>query len=187
MKHLRTEKNLNDCYLIRDAILRHHGYGDYDEFLKSDYWASIKKKTKLSKYGDNYKKCSHCGSIDDLQLHHINYRWLLHKRELMSLRCLCKKCHSEVHEFANLHNIKISESTDYHRNYKQDGVNMDKQLKDREYSYHFNRLMYKGYEMPKHIEIKEKDQEFIDEFIKPKISLKKLSDLKDNYEKSDRR
>jgi len=128
---LKSEKTLNDCYLVRDIILRREGYDSYESFLKSEYWQGIRKKTQLAKYKDNYKKCSHCKSKENLNLHHINYRWLLTKRELSAITCLCEKCHKAVHNFANEHQITISNATQIHNDkYKEENLEIGKTMDD---------------------------------------------------------
>jgi hypothetical protein len=107
-----TPMNPREEYLIRDYILRMNGYDSYDEFLKSDYWKGIKQKTKLPKYRDNYTSCDNCGSKENLHLHHKTYRWLLSKRELMPISCLCETCHKNVHFIAEEKQVNFKKAQD---------------------------------------------------------------------------
>lgn len=110
MSYLRQEQNVHDLYMIRDAILRRFSYKSYEEFLNSEYWAKVKAKTKTAKYRDNYDKCSACGCTENIHLHHEDYRWLLTKYELRSIRALCEHCHSEVHKIAYEKNINFKKA-----------------------------------------------------------------------------
>ena len=67
---------------------------DYKSFLKSRYWAEVRK---LILKRDNYK-CTVCKSTDNLQVHHTTYR--NHRNEhnnLQDLLTLCEDCHYEYH------------------------------------------------------------------------------------------
>lgn len=101
------ESNPKEHYLIRDFILKQNGFNNYSNFLKSEYWQKIKQKSQLSKYRDNYKKCWICKTTENLQLHHENYRYLLTKDELRSIRCVCKTCHEKIHQKAYDLNINF--------------------------------------------------------------------------------
>jgi len=109
---LKTENNYNDVFLVRDAILRVNGYSSYDEFLRSDYWRSIKLKVKQPKYKGNYDHCWICRTSENLDLHHENYRYLLTKHELRSIKALCRGCHNLVHEIAAQKNITLNKAYD---------------------------------------------------------------------------
>lgn len=67
----------------------------YNEYLKSDYW---KKVSSVVKRNAGFK-CSQCGSMKRLEVHHLSYE---HKGEEMNhledLVCLCHECHSKIHD-----------------------------------------------------------------------------------------
>lgn len=110
MNKLRTEQNPRELLLVRDIILKRNGYKSYEEFLNSDYWAGIKNKVKKSKYCDNYNHCSICKSTENINLHHENYRWLLTKYELRSIRALCGICHIQLHDLAYENDVTYSKA-----------------------------------------------------------------------------
>lgn len=103
---LLTGNYPREIYLVRDAILRHHGYKSYQEFLQSEYWQGIKEKVMLPKYRDTYNKCRLCKQPREV-LHHMDYRYLLTKYELRSIAPLCTLCHTAVHEVAYLKKCKF--------------------------------------------------------------------------------
>lgn len=100
------ENTPDEIYRFRDLILEREGYRSYEEFLKSSYWLGIKEKTKLIKYKGKYDKCKNCNTTENIQLHHEDYKWLLHKRELLNIIPLCKVCHKKLHFVA--HHLNIS-------------------------------------------------------------------------------
>tara|TARA_R100001460_G_C3519764_1_gene172424 strand:+ start:43 stop:972 length:930 start_codon:yes stop_codon:yes gene_type:complete len=100
------ENTPSEIYRFRDLILEREGYEDYPEFLESSYWKGIKEKTKLSKYKGKYNQCKNCNTTENIQLHHEDYKWLLHKRELSNIIPLCKFCHEKLHFVA--HHLDIS-------------------------------------------------------------------------------
>ena len=112
MHSLHTERTPRELFLVRDIILKRNGYENYKDFLKSEYWRSIKKKVLGYKYLERYSKCWICGSKDNIHLHHENYRWMLTKFELRSIRAYCKDCHSWVHEIAYLNDVTFSKAHD---------------------------------------------------------------------------
>lgn len=99
-----------EIYRFRDLILEREGYRSYEEFLKSSYWIGIKEKTKLLKYKGKYDKCKNCNTTENIQLHHEDYKWLLHKRELLNIIPLCKVCHEKLHFVAHHLNMSFKEA-----------------------------------------------------------------------------
>lgn len=68
-------------------------YVDYHTYIKSEKWASKRKKIfKRAGY-----KCENCNSKDDLQVHHLTYKRLGRER-LNDLTALCSNCHSKAHK-----------------------------------------------------------------------------------------
>jgi ribosomal protein S27AE len=67
----------------------------YREFLKSDFWISIREKAVLRDGG----KCVRCGSCGHLQAHHKRYPQDWYQTMLEDLETLCRKCHGEEHGY----------------------------------------------------------------------------------------
>ena len=65
---------------------------DYDDYLCSPEW-KYKRMKKLTSSGHI---CKHCGSKENLDIHHLTYERL--GRELdEDLLVLCRDCHSKIH------------------------------------------------------------------------------------------
>lgn len=68
---------------------------NYNKYLKSDIWKNI-KENYFKKFD---KKCVRCGSLEKLNLHHLNYEILNPKKFNEDfLVCLCEVCHLAVHD-----------------------------------------------------------------------------------------
>ena len=69
----------------------------YRDYLQTDYWkkvALIKKET--------IGRCEMCGSIDNLEVHHLTYKHFGKEMEhLDDLKVLCHKCHENLHHINN--------------------------------------------------------------------------------------
>jgi 5-methylcytosine-specific restriction endonuclease McrA len=66
---------------------------DYAKFLKSEYWAKVRKKILAR---DN-NQCGFCGSKKRLEIHHYTYKNHLDElNHLDDLVALCHNCHSNV-------------------------------------------------------------------------------------------
>lgn len=99
-----------DTYRVRAIVL--NGM-TYDEYLKSDRWAEIKAKTAKRPY---YSKCLACQSVDRINLHHKNYRFIGTHKELTEIIPLCADCHIRVHEIAKTQNIPVPKATSRYMN-----------------------------------------------------------------------
>lgn len=68
----------------------------YSEYLKSDYWKRVSYMVKK----EAGFKCSQCGSMKRLEVHHLSYE---NKGDEMNhledLVCLCHNCHSKEHGY----------------------------------------------------------------------------------------
>jgi len=104
MSHL-SEQNPRELFLVRDIILKRNGFKTYEAFLQSEYWKSVVEKARKREI---YTRCWQCGSKENIHLHHENYRWLLTKHELRSIRPVCHKCHYAIHEYALTNNCTFS-------------------------------------------------------------------------------
>ncbi len=67
----------------------------YEEYLKTDHWKRISKKTK-DKAGN---KCQLCSASGELHAHHRTYEHIGDEQE-GDLICLCAKCHEKFHDKA---------------------------------------------------------------------------------------
>lgn len=65
----------------------------YAEYIKGDEWKTKSTLCKLRAL--NF--CEVCGSQNNLQTHHYNYKFLFSERE-QDLFCLCGSCHETYHK-----------------------------------------------------------------------------------------
>jgi hypothetical protein len=77
----------------REAALRQLGYRDYNQYLRSPEWQSVRIR-HTTEFGES---CGLCDTREGVhQLHHLTYDRV--GRELLSdLVRLCGKCHQMVH------------------------------------------------------------------------------------------
>ncbi len=67
-------------------------YPQYLRYIKSNKWASIKKRVLAR----DHQKCVKCGTNKDLEVHHLTYEHLYKEENyLYELITLCKKCHEK--------------------------------------------------------------------------------------------
>jgi len=81
----KPQKKKKDNNPLLGPKSRHVGYKQY---IQSKEW---KKKRQVALKAANYQ-CSRCGSKDNLQVHHLDYKYL-YKERLHNVRVLCKRCH----------------------------------------------------------------------------------------------
>lgn len=96
----QIDRSFKDTWETRSKFLD----VSYEEFLKSDYWSSVKNKAKRR---DNYQTCLFCGSNQNIDLHHTTYKWIGTKDELRAIIALCRTHHLEVHKLAKQKNISV--------------------------------------------------------------------------------
>jgi len=88
LKKKSTKKNF-----VKNKV--HGKYKNYDEFLKSSYWKSVRKA--ILERDEN--KCRSCSSMVKLHVHHDTYIHHLNElNHLSDLRTLCEKCHNDYHK-----------------------------------------------------------------------------------------
>ena len=63
-------------------------------------------KTRLSLYGFDLNKCSNCGAIEGIQIHHLDGDKT--NGNLSNIQILCRKCHAKKHHWGR-HPIKQRE------------------------------------------------------------------------------
>ena len=64
------------------------------EYLSTQSWKT--KKAKALKLANN--KCTHCGSKNNLNVHHDYGYKLIQNEPISCLRVLCSTCHTRLHE-----------------------------------------------------------------------------------------
>lgn len=66
---------------------------EYIDYINSDEWAKIRNKVLIR---DNFK-CSLCGNMRNLQVHHLNYNHFMNEENhLEDLMTLCNECHEKI-------------------------------------------------------------------------------------------
>ena len=71
-----------------------------NEYLKSEHWKNLKYE-KLNKIC----YCEKCGNKNNIDVHHLNYK-NLYDVKLEDLQVLCRKCHSNEHNYEELCNLE---------------------------------------------------------------------------------
>lgn len=64
----------------------------YKAYLRTPEW----KSTRAAAIRRAQGRCQHCGTKDNLQVHHLNYERLYHELP-EDLVVLCKTCHAQAH------------------------------------------------------------------------------------------
>lgn len=83
---------------------------DYKDYLKSNDWL-VKKFNKL-KY--NRRRCAICNSLENLDLHHLNYKNLVDV-DNSDLRILCRRCHFLAHDLYKIGEITFRNENHHSR------------------------------------------------------------------------
>jgi 5-methylcytosine-specific restriction endonuclease McrA len=66
----------------------------YDDYLESSYWAKVRMKALVAANC----KCSRCGSLEKLQVHHKQYcKRFTELQNMHLLEVLCQSCHQQEH------------------------------------------------------------------------------------------
>lgn len=65
----------------------------YQKYLRSDHWLSLRAE-KIEASGHC---CNRCGSIQDLEVHHLYYAKSWYDCQLADLEVLCEDCHRKAH------------------------------------------------------------------------------------------
>lgn len=86
----------------------------YEEYLQTEQFDKLRQTVLLR----DHNRCVICGSISELQIHHLTYRNVYHENT-QDLITLCRKCHATYHaiekkkeavEEIYLHDIKTEKS-----------------------------------------------------------------------------
>lgn len=121
------QKNWNAIrqFRNRNLLLKEKGFKDYQDFLKSAEWAETKRKfAKKVALGKQSYSCFCCGSLDNLQLHHLKYNNLnLSGKVGNYLKYVCEDCHKTIHLITKLcARVSIKTATMIWKSYKSLGV-----------------------------------------------------------------
>lgn len=101
----KKSKTYKETWKHRSKNLNGESYYD---FLNSDYWKRIKKKTENRK---TYQSCKICGKKENLELHHKHYDLINTKHELSAIIAVCRSCHQAIHDYASKRNSSLRAST----------------------------------------------------------------------------
>lgn len=76
----------------------------YPQYLLSDWWGN-KRRMALALQD----KCQRCGFKDQLDVHHLTYENLGDEKD-EDLIVLCRRCHNDLHYFADHESISAREA-----------------------------------------------------------------------------
>lgn len=100
----KPEKIKGDNYFDRIHVLHDLGFNDYQEYLISDLWRTIKIRQFK-----RYPYCRLCNSKAN-QVHHKKYDFTtLSGHSIRSLVSLCKKCHEFI-EYENNEKLSLKQA-----------------------------------------------------------------------------
>lgn len=99
------EETHADTWKTRSMFLKE----DYKTFLNSDYWLSVRNKTKKKMH--YYGKCKICGSNQGVELHHESYSQINTQFELSNIVPLCRIHHQSIHDYAKENNVSLKIAT----------------------------------------------------------------------------
>lgn len=86
----RLSREALSAYRQRLSVLRAMGFPDYDAYLASPLWRSIREKKLL----DDSRECFGCGAAGCYQVHHASYaREVLEGKAPDKLFTTCDDCH----------------------------------------------------------------------------------------------
>ena len=66
-------------------------YPDYDTYLHSPEWQQLRQE----RLETDHHRCVCCGAKDNLQVHHLNYKFM---DDISYLVTLCRDCHKRLHK-----------------------------------------------------------------------------------------
>lgn len=102
--------------------LTNEGSMQYREYLTSDDWLTKRYLKKL-----RVNNCGICGSTDNLDVHHLNYRNLIDV-QMSDLRVLCRRCHFLAHRLHQEGKIRFR-STDHNSRFASIKNTVKRELK----------------------------------------------------------
>jgi hypothetical protein len=100
-------------FIARNKKLKMLGM-TYLEYLNSPQWKMIRKEAYSR---PQFQKCSICGSVEHLNLHHVKYG-KINKNSFASLNTLvslCQTCHYRVHEHCSKTGASLGSGVRYIR------------------------------------------------------------------------
>lgn len=81
----------------------------YNAFLKTEYWKKVRKDAIARD-----KKCKKCGTTENLQVHHLSYKYRGDELEHMcTVVTLCKSCHGVEHFGKPEPKVKLRRRNEY--------------------------------------------------------------------------
>lgn len=82
----------------RKANIEHYNEYQLAYYHSHKEKAAVRARTRYQAKQDGWEKteCVKCGSKENLQYHHLNY-----KGKIIEVAVLCKKCHEELHVLLN--------------------------------------------------------------------------------------
>jgi len=102
-KHLSKKKSKKNKKRDDFEKLAQNLPRDYSEFLQTPYWKKIRRL--VLKRDNNI--CKECGSVLNIQVHHIEYTTRGTEHQNLSLLVsLCDSCHSKTHRIRDLEQMQ---------------------------------------------------------------------------------
>ena len=98
---------------------------EYFKYISSPYWL----KRKQEYYKKNKRICQACGSMNDIDLHHLVYNNFGLERD-DQLACLCRNCHQELHHKIGSSNNMEKQTTKFIKSKQHNIKRLMKRLKD---------------------------------------------------------
>lgn len=96
-------------YAIRYKRLKIGGFKTYEDYLQSKIW----EETRDYVYSTRKRECVLCFSTESLNLHHVQYLWIIYpdlKRRARDIKILCNSCHLKVHGVAKSQKVGFGKS-----------------------------------------------------------------------------
>lgn len=103
-------KNIrHKCYSKRNNNIRKYlEFDNYQEYLASDLWQSIRQRV----FEQKGKFCNYCKSTNRLQIHHLSYSAnVLAGKNIVPLIVVCNECHFKISKIEKEFNINPDMST----------------------------------------------------------------------------
>lgn len=81
---------------------------DYFAYVKSPQWIARKQ----AYYATHKKQCQACGSIVNIELHHMQYGFFGHEPDYILIP-MCQACHTDFHKQYRMQNNMIKDTLFY--------------------------------------------------------------------------
>lgn len=104
----RYEKSIKPGYYGKKSKFKYNGFDNYEDYLKSPIWKSIRNRV-FNKKG---KICERCKSTKRLNVHHSSYAPnVMNGNDISKLYVLCESCHQRVHDIQKNDNVTLKKAT----------------------------------------------------------------------------